>query len=281
MLADANRQNQPAAAAEVGAAPRSARSVRVSVVIPSRTQPNQGRFLTRSIGSIRAQVLRSAVDFEIIVSIDRGAAPPTNDGLEGVRFIEADSRGQAAALNAGAAVAHGDYLGFLEDDDEWHPEKTAYALRVLERCDFVSSTQLEVDESGNALRVNDFPTPSGWFMPMRSWHRIGPFDTNYRWHLDNEWLGRLGNSGLRRMHLVEACTLREAEVLSKRPHLAQCLRAGGPNVRLCGHAADLPLVRRMTHAQSGMGQIERNESVRAEARAEGHRLLDRFQRFPW
>jgi hypothetical protein len=37
----------------------------------------------------------------------------------------------------------------------------------------------------------------------------------------------------------------------------------------------------MTHAQSGMGQIARNESIRAEARAEGHRLIHRFQRFPW
>jgi hypothetical protein len=254
---------------------------RISVVIPSRTQPSQGRFLARSIASIRAQILDGAADFEIIVSIDRGAIPPTLDGLEGVRFVEADARGQAAALNAGAAVARGDCLAFLEDDDEWHPRKSAYALRVLEHADFVSSTQLEVDESGNALQVNDFPTPSGWLMPMQTWRLIGPFDTHYRWHLDNEWLGRLGNSSLRRIHLVQAEALREPDVLSRRPHLMQCLRAGGPHVRLCGHPVEVPLVRRMTHAQSGMGQIERNESLKAEARLEGHRLIDRFARFPW
>jgi hypothetical protein len=267
--------------ADKPALPKREDRARISVVIPSRTQPSQGRFLSRSVASIRAQILDGAVDFEIIVSIDRGATPPPLDGLEGVRFIEADARGQAAALNAGAAQARGDYLAFLEDDDEWHPRKCAYALRVLERADFVSSTQLEVDELGNALQVNDFPTPSGWLMPMRTWQLIGPFDTHYRWHLDNEWLGRLGNSSLRRIHLVQAETLREPDVLSRRPHLLQCLRAGGPHVRLCGHPLEVPLVRRMTHAQSGMGQIERNESVRAEARLEGHRLIDRFARFPW
>jgi glycosyltransferase involved in cell wall biosynthesis len=260
--------------------PKRAKPAHISVVIPSRTQPSQLRFLARSIGSIRAQIV-GGMEFEIIVGIDRGAAVPELLGLEGVRFIEADARGQAAALNAGAAVARGDYLAFLEDDDEWHPQKTAYALRLLEQCDFVSSTQLEVDESGNSLQVNDFPTPSGWLMPMESWHLIGPFDTRYRWHLDNEWLGRLGDSHLRRIHLVEAKTLSEQDVLSRRPHLLQCLRAGGPNVRLCGHPADGPLVRRMTHAQSGMGQIGRDDSIKAEARAEGHRLIDRFRRFPW
>jgi hypothetical protein len=83
------------------------------------------------------------------------------------------------------------------------------------------------------------------------------------------------------LHLVEAPTLEDRQALALRPHLAQCLRAGGANVRLCGHPVRVPLVRRMVHSQSGMGQIERNESVQAEARAEGHRLIARFRRFPW
>src|SRR5262249_6756869 len=131
--------------------PSSTRRACISVVIPSRTQPDQSRFLTRSVGSIRAQVRHADVEFDVIVSLDTGAGTPRAEGLGGVRFIEADARGQAAALNAGASVARGDYIAFLEDDDEWHPAKTAYALRVLERCDFVSSTQLEVDESGQPL----------------------------------------------------------------------------------------------------------------------------------
>jgi glycosyltransferase involved in cell wall biosynthesis len=255
----------------------------ISVVIPSRTQPLQSRFLTRSVGSIRAQTpaTQAQLEFDIIVSLDRGAAVPQAQGLEGVRFVESAARGQAAALNSGAAVARGDYLAFLEDDDEWHPQKSAYALEVLGRCDFVSSTQLEVDESGRALGINDFPTPSGWLMPMDSWRRIGPFDPGYRWHLDNEWLGRLGDSGLRRLHLVEGRSLEDAQALAARPHLLQCLRAGGPSVKLCRHPVEVPLVRRMVHAQSGMGQIARHESTREEARTEGHRLIERFRRFPW
>lgn len=74
-----------------------------------------------------------------------------------------------------------DYVAFLEDDDQWHPERTTVALRALANGDFTSTTQLELEESGSITRINDFPTPSGWFMPISSWQRVGPFNEAYRW----------------------------------------------------------------------------------------------------
>jgi glycosyltransferase involved in cell wall biosynthesis len=179
-------------------------SKRLVVVIPSKSRPSQATYLARAISSIRAQTAQRQCTIDVLVCLDKDeSAPPLPDRLN-VRFVEAASRGQAAALSAGAAQASADCLAFLEDDDHCHPEHVAYALHVLANAGFTSTTQLELDEKGVVARINDFPTPSGWVMPLSSWHRVGPFDETYRWHLDNEWLGRLGDSGLRRIHLVEA-----------------------------------------------------------------------------
>jgi len=251
-------------------------------VIPSRSQPSQASFLTRAIASIRAQTAQREVAIEVLVCLDKGESPPTLPDQKDIRFVEAPSRGQAAALNVGAAQASADYLAFLEDDDHWHPERVTYALRALENSDFTSTTQLELDDGGIIARINDFPTPSGWFMPMSCWQRIGQFNETFRWHLDNEWLGRLGDSGLRRMHLVEATAPIELRHIAQvRPWLLNCLQLGGPQVSLGRHPTLVPLVYRLIHANSGMAMIERDAQAQEVSKTECQSLVSRFGRIPW
>lgn len=258
------------------------KATRLSVVVPSRSQSSQAAFLARAIDSIRRQTALRDVAVEVLVCLDRGAPAPELPDPTDVRFVEAGSKGQAAALNAGAASATGDYLAFLEDDDQWHPERVAFGLRALEGREFTSSTQLEVDVSGTIVRINDFPTPSGWLMPMSSWHRVGPFDESYRWHLDNEWLGRLGESGLKRVHLVEMTAPVLANVAAHvRPWLLDCLRFGGPSVILGRHSLPVPLVNRLVHGGSGMARIVGNSQARGASQQEMDRLVSRFGRIPW
>ncbi|WP_343869705.1 glycosyltransferase family 2 protein [Dactylosporangium roseum] len=105
----------------------SARDPQVSVVIPTRNRPE---LVVRAVRSALAQSLR---DIEVIVVID-GPDPATAEALravgdERVRSIELEvSGGAPAARNHGVAAAHADWVAFLDDDDEWLPEKLATQL---------------------------------------------------------------------------------------------------------------------------------------------------------
>lgn len=95
-------------------------SPRFSVVIPVF---NAATTLARAIESARAQ---SWPAHEIIVvddgSTDATAAVARRFG-EAVRLIQQPNRGVAAARNAGAAAATGDWLAFLDADDWYAPDR--------------------------------------------------------------------------------------------------------------------------------------------------------------
>lgn len=255
----------------------------LSVIIPSREQEIQGRLLTQSIGSVQAQNARRWLQIEVLVGIDPEAAPPAMESFDvPVKFINASARSGAAAVNAAAATATGDYVAFLEDDDVWDPDHLEVSLRTLEHAAFVSGTQLEVDDEGTVVRINDFPTPTGWVMRRSTWEQVGPFDTGYRLHHDNEWLGRLGEHGLPRVHLVESTAPLDFYVARQvRPWLANVLDFGGGNVRLERHDAPAPLVRRLVHRDSLMHQISTNAEAKAKSDADYSRMTERYGRIPW
>jgi hypothetical protein len=124
-------------------------------------------------------------------------------------------------------------------------------LHALQKVDFVSSTQLEVNENGIIESINDFPTPSGWVMKKHVWESVEIFNEQYRWHLDNEWLGRLAKKGNTRAHLVEATAPVVANKMVRRPWLQNVILLAGANVRLFRHSDLLPLVKRTVH--EGLG----------------------------
>lgn len=157
-----------------------------------------------------------------------------------------------------------------------------WGLNILKIFDFVSTTQLEVDEAGKILRINDFPTPSGWMMPSATLRRVGRFDPAMRWHLDNEWLGCLSESGVTRCHLLDAmapATFAMAEQV--RPWIADVVRFGGNNLELRRHTMLAPLVVRLVHSRSGMARLAADPALAEQSRAEYARLIKRYGRIPW
>jgi glycosyltransferase involved in cell wall biosynthesis len=102
----------------------------VSVIIPTH---NRARLLPAAVASALNQSFR---DLEIIVVDDA-----STDGTTDVRRQFLDSRlrwlrhesprGGAAARNSGIVQCRGEYVAFLDDDDEWHPDKLARQMEVF------------------------------------------------------------------------------------------------------------------------------------------------------
>ena len=103
----------------------------VSVVIPTY---NRGRCIERAIESVVAQ---THTDLEVIVVDDR-SADDTVEVVEAyarkdsrVRLLKHDKRnGAQAARNTGINAARGDWIAFLDSDDEWLQDSLASRLRV-------------------------------------------------------------------------------------------------------------------------------------------------------
>ena len=255
----------------------------LSVVIPSRAQPLQAQFLERAVASIRAQTAIADFEIRVFVAVDAGEVPTSDIGERlGLTFVESPGKYAVIALNAAIRRIDSELIAFLEDDDQWFPQYLQISAETLLHGAFVSSTQLEHDENDLILRINDFPCPSGWVLPLSTFHSVGPLDESYRFHWDNEWLGRLAESGLPRLHLVECTAPVDPFLISQsRPWLGNVLQLGGPAVRLARHPSPYPLVRRLVHSNSGIKRIAANRELKAISDAENQALGQRFGRTPW
>jgi glycosyltransferase involved in cell wall biosynthesis len=95
-----------------------------SVIMPTW---NRGLDVRKAVDSVLQQTYE---DFELII-VDDGSDVPAAEALrevrdERVRCVRLDrNRGVAAARNEGIRQAKGEYLAFLDDDDEYLPQKLA------------------------------------------------------------------------------------------------------------------------------------------------------------
>src|SRR4051794_13092618 len=124
--------------------------VRVSVVIPCY---DQARFLRRAIESALAQTLSGV---EVIV-VDDGSTDDTvavAQRFEAVTYHRQNNRGVAAARNAGLTRARGDFVIFLDADDELMPDAAeigAGALLAAPAAAFAAGVAIPVDGDGREL----------------------------------------------------------------------------------------------------------------------------------
>lgn len=103
--------------------------MKVSVVIPTH---NRAHCLTRAINSVLSQTNK---DFEIIVVDDRSKDETKQlvQSFADVKYVvNQHKRGPAGARNQGIEVASGEYVAFLDSDDEWLPEHLESSLMYLE-----------------------------------------------------------------------------------------------------------------------------------------------------
>lgn len=113
----------------------------VSVVIPTY---NRAKMLPRAIHSAAAQTYRK---LEIIIVDDCSDDATENvvNSISDPRIIyerHPRNRGGSAARNTGIRLAKGDYVAFLDDDDEWMPEKIMRQLQAIQGYDAVVCASL-------------------------------------------------------------------------------------------------------------------------------------------
>ena len=104
--------------------------MRVSVVIPLY---NKAPYIGRALDSALAQTF---ADFEVIVvddgSTDGGGEVVAARGDRRVRLIAQANAGPGAARNRGLSAASGEYISFLDADDEWLPGFLAASVARLD-----------------------------------------------------------------------------------------------------------------------------------------------------
>ncbi|MEM6352772.1 MAG: glycosyltransferase family 2 protein [Cyanobacteria bacterium P01_D01_bin.14] len=104
----------------------------VSVIIPTRNRPN---LVVRAVHSALRQTL---TEIEVIVVID-GVDPTTQSALAEIQddrlaILElTENQGAPNARNQGVLKAQSPWIAFLDDDDEWFPEKLEKQLEIAQK----------------------------------------------------------------------------------------------------------------------------------------------------
>jgi glycosyltransferase involved in cell wall biosynthesis len=137
---------------------------KVSVVIPTH---NRADFLRGAVSSVLNQTYQN---FEIIVvddaSTDDTAKVVAAFNDERIRFLRHDTnKGGSAARNTGILASKCDYIAFLDDDDEWLPEKLAKQMDVLlaspQDVGCVYTGCVDVDRTTGRVIGQQIPTKRG------------------------------------------------------------------------------------------------------------------------
>jgi glycosyltransferase involved in cell wall biosynthesis len=111
----------------------------ISVVIPTF---NRAKQVAHAIN----RVLSQTYDRIEIVVVDDGSTDCTRDAIRAIikrdeesrrisriRYFYQPNKGQSAARNKGIAEANGDWIAFLDSDDDWLPEKLELQVRAIEQ----------------------------------------------------------------------------------------------------------------------------------------------------
>ena len=130
---------------------------------------NGAATIDRALRSIFAQTF---TDNEIIV-VNDGSTDDTPAVLarygDRIRVVNQPNRGASAARNTAAYASLGEYIAFIDDDDEWMPAKLARCVPVLDaepECALVYTLVLKVDQQGLPMgQQNAQSTRSGLESP--------------------------------------------------------------------------------------------------------------------
>lgn len=138
----------------------------VSVIIPVY---NVERYIAATVQSVLDQTYSN---FEVLI-VDDGSPDRSIEICEQftdprIKIIRQENRGLAGARNTGIRHAKGEYLGFLDSDDLWLPEKLAKHVEHLDNSPRVGisySRSALIDQDGDPLGTYLMPPLTGIDVP--------------------------------------------------------------------------------------------------------------------
>lgn len=170
----------------------------VSVIIPSF---NRSTVIARAIDSVLNQ---SYKNFELII-IDDGSTDSTDAVVESfikndkIKYFRQPNLGVSAARNLGASKASGDWLAFLDSDDEWHSDKLLTQVNFLKENESLKIAYTDEIWIRNGVKVNKklihqkfggwifdkcvhqcFIAPSSVILSSKLFFEMGGFDRDFK-----------------------------------------------------------------------------------------------------
>jgi len=171
----------------------------VSVIIPAY---NAAHFLPHAVASVRRQ---GYSPIEIVIVDDGsedGCARVAAELGDDVRYVRQEQAGPAAARNRGLEMARGEFIGFLDADDEWPEQKLSLQISrllaepeldlVLGRVRYVALEGGEIPDyvfEGPDHVLSNVHLGSGLFR-RRAFEKAGNFDASLRYCEDVDWFLR-------------------------------------------------------------------------------------------
>lgn len=186
----------------------------ISIIIPTYARP------TNLVRAIKSAVNQTYKNIEIIVVDDNGLGTPQQKATElllknyidnnVIKYIKHDiNKNGSAARNTGVAQSKGEYIAYLDDDDEFLPTKLQCQLTVLQTLDktwggcYCNTTLIDKDgnktvypcqKSGDLtvdmLLEKAFFNTSTLLLRRDVIEELHGFDESYQRHQDWEFLIR-------------------------------------------------------------------------------------------
>ena len=270
----------------------------VSVVIPTY---NRAAFVVKAVESVLNQTF---TDYELIV-VDDGSTDSTrallNEYRDKITYIGRRNSGVSAARNAGVAVASGQWLAFLDSDDEWKPEylqthvgrlgKTADLCMQATDCVITYSdkgtprTYFELNGAMSSFGRNDYvlvEEPFAFVVSHQPWQvgsmifrrdaaiKAGLFDPSLALHEDIDFVARMsfyGCLGLIKKNLVDI--YRRDEQTAR---LTNQVKSAPLEARKLSEALYQKL--KLQHGLRGKEHKALNRAMSANRRAMGNLMFD-------